>query len=89
MSISGYAQPPFASYKTMQDNGELKLRITTSYTLDPEKDLAPQFAEVDKLKAEYDSDLSSLAPSSSLPTGLLKALLLILRAICPRGRKGC
>jgi hypothetical protein len=74
MSISGYAPPPFAAYKTLQDAGELKLRVTASYTLDPEKPLDEQFAEVDQLKADYDSDLVKLATVKFFADGVIEGV---------------
>jgi len=74
MSISGYSPPPFAAYKTLQDAGELKLRVTASYTLDPEKPLDEQFAEVDQLKADYDSDLVKLSTVKFFADGVIEGV---------------
>ena len=74
LSISGGSPVPFDAYKALEEQGELKLRVRGSMTMDPEQDPAPQIEELKRLRDTYNSDLMKVTTAKYFADGVVEGV---------------
>ncbi len=74
LSISGGSPVPFDAFKALEEQGELKLRVRSSMTMDPELELAPQFEQLKKLRDTYNSDLMKVTTAKYFADGVIEGV---------------
>lgn len=60
LSVSMASAPHLETIRLLEEKNNLKLYVTSSVTIDPDKDLIEQFDRIGKLRAEFSSDLHSV-----------------------------
>ncbi len=73
-AVSAWDGNYWDEFAQMEEAGDLTLKVKSTYTIDPAKDLTEQFDDLEATKAKYDSNMLELTTAKFFADGTLDAL---------------
>ena len=72
LSVSMASAPPLEAIRSLEKKENLKLYVSSTVTIDPEKDLNSQFDQIQELRAVFSTDLHSVNTAKFFADGVVE-----------------